>query len=252
MYMDIYFLPSEIINHIVYNYLPIRSIQSCLLTSKLFNVSSPYQLNILKNVCKGWKYCIRNGFLEEAKRVHKSNICKYDKFYIKCIYKSAFILSCHSGHLQVVQWLYQLSVDNKIPISISGGYNLIFQYTCGYGHLETAKWLYELSIKTNDKINIHADSESAFKYSCNGGHLETAKWLYELGITTKEPINIHIDDDVFKLVCINDYLEIAKWLYQISIENNDPININAVKSYLLKKPYLISSLKTKKWLQSLS
>ena len=66
-----------------------------------------------------------------------------------------------------------------------------FDCSCRNGHINIAQWLYELSIKNNQPINIHVNNEEAFRLSCTNGHINVAQWLYELSIQNNQPIDIH-------------------------------------------------------------
>ena len=60
--------------------------------------------------------------------------------------------------------------------------------SCENGHINIAQWLYEISIQDNQPIDIHANDEDAFCLSCENGHINIAQWLYELGIKNNQPI----------------------------------------------------------------
>ena len=40
--------------------------------------------------------------------------------------------------------------------------NMHFVISCKNGHINIVQWLYELSLKNNQPIDIHADNDGAF------------------------------------------------------------------------------------------
>ena len=102
-----------------------------------------------------------------------------------------FIKACYYGN----SLCKNIITTNKIDIHADDEY--AFRCSCQNGHLEVANWLIELSRSDGfTLIDIHADVESAFRWSCRSGHLDVAKWLIELsrsdGFTL---IDIHASDE---------------------------------------------------------
>jgi len=59
-----------------------------------------------------------------------------------------------------------------------------FRLACGYGHLNVAQWLIDLSKDTETyggPIDIHAFSDFAFRVACYHGHFDIARWLIPFG-----------------------------------------------------------------------
>jgi ankyrin repeat protein len=142
-----------------------------------------------------------------------------------------FRISCTNGNLDKAKWLWQLSVDNKLPIDINAldeYINTIFNWCCAFGKLDVAKWLWQLSLEINNSINIyHKDrhGHDAFRWCCVYGQLETAKWLLELSKDINLPIDIickYKCYDPFRLSC-GPYgnIEMTKWLWNFYESEND-------------------------------
>ena len=92
METTIYDLPNDVINLLLYHYLPINDIHSCLLTAKLFHCLNDHQIKIIKQATIGLISCIvcrqfdASKWLYELKiklgisiKITESN--EYDKFY---------------------------------------------------------------------------------------------------------------------------------------------------------------------------
>jgi len=188
--MDIYYLPNDILNLILYNYLPTNDIKSCLLIAKLFNVLSNQQLDVIKKASGGWYKCIGKGYLTSAK------------------------------------WLYELSVKSNNPIDIHENDDFAFKTCCDYCPLEMAQWLYELSVELKNPIDIHKYARNNFTRLCHNGQFELVKWLCEVGVQLNKPIDINYNY-TFEMCCHNNQFEIAKWVYELSVKSNKPLNTHA-------------------------
>lgn len=176
--MNIYDLPNDVLNHIIYNFLPISDIQSILVSSKLFSVLSKYQYNIIKNASRGWIYCIQNRFIDSVKWIYELNNKLNTPIDIYYNNEQSFYVSCTSNRLEISKWLYQLSRDMGRPFNININNDSLFYCICIYNALETAKWIYQLSININSLINIHVGDNIIFSYSCINNNLEIAQWIY--------------------------------------------------------------------------
>ena len=152
---------------------------------------------------------------------------------------AAFRYSCEYGHIEMAEWLYNLSkTDNNSKVNINADSEYAFRVSCENGHKQIAEWLYNLSkIDNNTKININAYSDAAFRYSCAWGKKEVAEWLYNLSKTDNNiKVNINEESDyAFRYSCVNGHKEIAEWLYNLSkTDNNIKVNINAESDYAFR------------------
>ena len=112
---------------------------------------------------------IQNGKLEEIQSFYEQYKLHID---ISADNEHAFRYACYNGHLELVQWLYQI----KPTIDISADNEHAFRGACENGHLNVAQWLY----KIKPTIHISARDEYAFRIACEYGHLELAQWLQTL------------------------------------------------------------------------
>ena len=290
MDLTIHDLHNDIINEILYHYLNLDDIRTCLLASKLFNVLTNYQINIRKLTTNRFCWCLVYGHLEACKwfnecyyicvdYVDTSNwfintyipdICRYSNlktikwYYQLCKEKNihidihydndnAFNKACRTGNLDIIKWLYDLSNEQCIQIDIHRHEEDAFAWCCSEGHFETAKWLWEISVKINSPINIHIDNtEQAFRFCCGNSNLNMVKWLYNLAIKIGSPINFEVVKyQAFYLACEKGCLDILKWLYELNIKINSRINIIIFKSgFEIAVTY--NQLEVAKWILDLS
>lgn len=88
-------LPNDIINMRMFDYLPINNIHSMLLTNRKFNsILNSFQLNIIKNASRGWKYCICNGLLNSSKWIYQLRSKSKNPINIHEYGEYAFRISC--------------------------------------------------------------------------------------------------------------------------------------------------------------
>lgn len=188
--MEVIDLPQEIVNYIIYNFVEVGDIHSCMLTCKKFNNLENYQVyNLMISSGRGWKYCIEKGLMESA----------------KMIYRLA----------------NELDKKNKIDIHFEN--EVLFRTSCRISRFTICKGLYDFSVELGNPINIRAISDSAFLTSCQYGHLETAKWLYNLSfeLARKDPsfgkpidINRHYSN-LYKWCSVKNYSEMCRWLEEL-------------------------------------
>ena len=151
---------------------------------------------IFQKSCKDGYLELSKWLLETFNSINLSNI------------NNIFFLTAINGHIEILQWLYNLNIEINVSKS-----HLIFN-VCLNGYLNIAQWLYEIN---NNILNIEIISVNILiKKLCSKGNLEIIKWLYE-----KKSISYDILDTCFYEACINDHFETAKWLK--NIENNNII-----------------------------
>jgi predicted Fe-S protein YdhL (DUF1289 family) len=92
----------------------------------------------------------------------------------------AFCEACKNGHLEVAQWLLQVSQERGQVIDILEQRDAVFASACKNGHLELAQWLLQVSKEKGQDINISARNNLAFRWACERTRLEVAKWLATL------------------------------------------------------------------------
>ena len=86
--------------------------------------------------------------------------------------EEAFWWSCYHGHLEVAQWLYEISPT----LDICAKRYDVFRSACNNGHLPIAQWLYEI-YEVKPTLEIFSET---FAWACYEGHLPVAQWLYEI------------------------------------------------------------------------
>jgi len=240
-------LPNEVINLLLFEYLPIKDIRTCLNTSKLFHVLSDYQLNIVKKAYNldidpysCFFRCICFGYLDACKWIwniqipnHKIQLIVDGKIQLtdnEEYYQDAFKHCCTEGNLETVQWCYELYLqkfNNKKILNIHDRSEHTFRIACVRGKIEIAKWLYEMCLRECHPIDIYEDDDYAFLVSCQDGKLEVAQWLWQLSNDLGKPYDIHRDFEYcFRWSCENGYLDVAKWIYYLGIQLNSSVNIH--------------------------
>lgn len=238
-------LPNEIINLLLFEYLPIRDIQSCLFTSKFFHVLTKYQLDIIKKAYNLDTHpydccfrCICFGYLDTCKwiwTIRKPKIIAQLNDGSQLIdneeyYCDAFQSCCMDGNLETVKWCYELYVhkfNNKKIVNIHDRKEMIFRTVCVRGKLDVAKWLYEMCLRENHPIDIHAADDYAFLVSCQDGQLEVVQWLWGLSNDLGKPYDIHRNYEYcFRKSCENGHLAVAQWIYELGMQLNSPVNIH--------------------------
>ena len=92
--------------------------------------------------------------------------------------QTQFIKACKNGDLDKAKRILK---DNP-TLNIHACSDFAFRLACGYGHLNIAQWLIDLSKDTETyggPIDIHAFSDFAFRVACYHGHFDIARWLAE-------------------------------------------------------------------------
>jgi hypothetical protein len=196
------------------------------------------------------------------------------------ISEEVFCWTCYNGHLEVAQWLFQISKKKEQPINISAFNEHAFCHACRYGHLELAQWLFQVSKEKGQPINISVNNEEAFRWACMKGHLHVAQWLLQikpdidisaynfqafrnacynthlevsqwLWLFLRTTIDIQMIEQHFRFACQYGDLEIAQWLYQISKEKGQDINISDFEEYAFRRSCQYGHLHVAQWIQSL-
>jgi len=123
----------------------------------------------------------------------------------------AFVLACENGHINVMQWLWNIS-NKKIDLHVKNEFEFVLGLACKNGHIHIAQWLWYIS---NETINIHANNEYPFTAACDNEHLDIVQWLWD---TSKHTIDFQMDDHhIFRRVCVfNKSLDVAKWILNAS------------------------------------
>lgn len=195
--MEVIELPPEIINYIIYNFLGLCDIYSCMMTCKKFNILEDYQVyNLMISSGRGWEYCIEQGLMG-------SSVLSYSL-------------------------TNKFSKKNKIDIH-SNGEALFIQY-CKFKSFTTCKRLYDFSLELGSPIDIRAVKDSAFFVSCEVGNLETSKWLYSLFVElskkhrSSKPIDINRYYPILYPWCASrNYSEMCRWFEEIKNQPSTPI-----------------------------
>ena len=131
----------------------------------------------IKQLNKYYERLIGNHFLfgswKELVLFNKNN--NNIKFSIQTN-ESLFVNACRTNNL-----LCKYLIKKFTNINIHANNELAFKLSCFYGHLNVAQWLIDLSKQSEfSLIDIHTFNEEAFRSSCYNGHLNVAHWLVSL------------------------------------------------------------------------
>jgi hypothetical protein len=114
--------------------------------------------------------CIE-GQLKDAINIYTKISAYQTESNIFANVEETFKFTCHHGHLDVAQWLYQMCPK----MDISAHNESAFRLACQEGHLTIVEWL--LQIKPT--IHISIENDWAFQQACLNGHLNVAKYLFK-------------------------------------------------------------------------
>ncbi len=168
-----------------------------------------------------------NGDIILAKKLWLNN-----KINVNINSELIFRWTCKNGHIEVAQWLWQISPN--IRIHIDNEY--AFRYSCRYGHTNIVKWLLEIA----PDINIHARGEDAIKWSRKNGNTEIVQLLMDHSRQTDRLLMVH--DNILHIIVIkppNIYAINDLHGYKTSyvdgylVYSSGPINTSAVQEYIL-------------------
>lgn len=196
--------------------------------------------------------CCSVGFIEISKKlcfIYGINF----HLGLKNAFSNAFKMSCKNGHIEVVKWLHDLSLENEQLINID--LIPIFKDVCKNGHLDVAKFLHQMNLDTqitslkSEPLITRECMQKSFKSSCLNNKLEVAQWIYSLHLGHGNKININRnDDEIFRQSCSLGYLQVAQWLYY----QTTAINHLACYKYAFRLSCTNQHVKVAEWLCSLS
>ena len=181
-----------------------------------------------------FRHLCANGHLEQAKWLLKFSIEQKNVVDVNSLKDYAFRHAC-KGHLEVVEWLINLSqtLDFVKDIDIHAKQEYAFRKSCKHNHIYIIKWLMKYSYEKNQLIDIHAKREYAFRYVCKNGYLMILNFLMTLSNYSKININA-ISDYAFRHACKGGHLEIVEKLIELSMETGQKINIGAKLDYAFR------------------
>ena len=163
----------------------------------------------LKQRQKGGNY---EQFVELCKKGDLTGAQEYLRLNPEVNIQRGFDKACAKGHLELAQWLLQVSGERGQDIPIS---DTNFFWACAGGHLEVARWLLQL----NPNINISCMNEYPFRIACDKGYLELAQWLYQVSKERGQDIDVSTqNNEAFYFACLNRHLEVAQWLASLKPE----------------------------------
>lgn len=259
-------LPNEIFNHIIFDYMYLNDIASCLIASNLFHVLTDNQIRIYRDALMGPKYLLKKNLFESLDFIpteywHK---LKFRWYFSKC---------CRKGHLESVQWLHKFNqihhkfdfekeyysdgcdsseehsiFDSDEPyISQTNYITNIFVTCCMNDSLNTARWLYSLNLK--HKINFGPNvTKYLLEYVSEHCSLSMAQLLYSIYIDNSVNVNYQ---KIFSFCCFDKTLETAKWIYSLE-ESKNKIDINEDQNFLFEQTCMFNQIKTVKYLYSIN
>jgi hypothetical protein len=142
-----------------------------------------------------------------AEYIYNNN---HDKYKLEL--QVAFLICSHCGNLDILKWLLITSKNSENPndkIDLHYNNESPFIYAVSELKLEVMKWLYYISIMDEKLIDIHIDNNFAFIYSCQYGRLDICKWLY---LISENKINkkLYLEYANINVEIINQ--ELIEWL----------------------------------------
>jgi len=174
--------------------------------------------DVLCNLCK-------NGKLIQVKYFYNKLITNETCFNFNFNNEVLFRKACSSGNLILVKFL--MNESNKIKqIDINAWYDNAFKRACKHNHVDIIKYLYCLSLKINKPININSGSNYCFRMACKNDNLFIVKFLYKASLKYNAIININVlQDEAFKYATENNNYEMCKYLWEISKKHKMTIDI---------------------------
>jgi len=97
----------------------------------------------------------------------KGDLSGVQAHYDKNSAVKGFGIACKNGHINVVQWLYNLGICYKLDDA--------FSVACANNHLEITKWLHSL-----DSSYIYKEDCRPFRRAIINKAIDVAKWIYDL------------------------------------------------------------------------
>lgn len=121
--------------------------------------------------------------------------------------------ACHIGHLDMVQWLWQINGENWSQRARTSAWC----EACAFGHVHVVQWLW-------DRVDKRASCDHGFSLACTNGHLHLAQWLWQ--VSPGGPVSL--DEDLLATVCSSGHLSAAKWLWEAVL---DPATMDACPAF---------------------
>jgi hypothetical protein len=128
------------------------------------------------------EYCIKNNLRYKFENKY------YQEQLLKLNWniEDLFIVLCCYGYIETIKWFVKLC---NIDIHFRNEY--AFRTSCQHGRMEIVNWLLEVSKENKEIINIHIENEYAFTNSCGNGYIEMAKFLIKISEENGKIIDIH-------------------------------------------------------------
>jgi hypothetical protein len=218
------------IRKMIMEYLDFESIKKIMFISKKFHVLTNEDNQNLSRIKKGFDYCCKEGYLDQAKWIYKKDnykkimsSCPYLKIYINhyCEYCSRynkymkkfselFVYCCFNGKKEVAEWLGKKT--DYYYSTFPSQYKRKFYSCYENGNKECAYLMYTIY---NNKFRKRYEKKKLFFSSCADGKINIAKWLYSRdteNITRKMNKNDY-GIKIFRKLMINGKIQEAEWIY---------------------------------------
>jgi hypothetical protein len=173
------------------------------------NMENMIKNNIIQNKEAIFRFYCSYGYFDEVKLFFELN----SDLNIHSYWDEAFRMACANGHLNIVKWLYEISLERNSPIRIGICENYDFYWSCYNGNLDCALWLWEIYYKEKNDENYKNFYCQLFKESFKNNKYEVSKCLYEICNLR----NLPLIKEMFGSACTNGNFDFIKWY----LENED-------------------------------
>ena len=201
---------------------------------------------------KGFIVSCETGHIDIVKifidYIEKNNIC----ISLTDTDGSALIKACYFGYIGVVKYIldHGFSKSGKnIHLTSIHALNKLFGIACKYGHLNIVDLLTKYCDEYGNRVDIHYNLEYGFRIACENGFTKIVKYLIEYSELINSSIDIHVFDDMtFLLACNKNYYEITKCLILYCEKLNKKINIHGDRNFAFRNSITNNNIDSLKYL----